>query len=271
MCDMPHFTRCMLSSSVPRCFWNLSPKALISPFSSSVLSQPVLRSLLERMPQLAKATDVHGVSALHLAARSCADDFVAELLRAGAHSRNAARAAAHFCRREPPSATARDYTRCLCCARAGASPLAATHGGERTPLDEAMTKGCMESLVLMLRALRPAARHVAMTAVAEYAVLPGTAISTRSLSTLLPPSWLHAAVGKREGNPLRRSHPVLDAAPPEVAATCSEGGGWDVEPPPTEAERRTCELDQLLPSLSAEKFFKRYYELSRPVSSSSPP
>ena len=48
------------------------------------------------------------------------------------------------------------------------------------------------------------------------------------------------------GHPLQRSRRAarLDPPPPQADAACAEGGGWDVEPPPTEAERASCEIDQ---------------------------
>ena len=108
--------------------------------------------------------------------------------------------------------------------RAGANPLARTVGSARTPIHDASDQGCSESLALLLAAIQGGAERTATeAAVRAFATLAGAA----TLST-------------------RRQRPRLDAAPPELpGAICKEGGGWDVDPSPTEAERETCDIDQV--------------------------
>ena len=172
-----------------------------------------------------------GITALHLAARVCADDLVRELLRAGA------------------------------------SPSARTLHDRRTPIDEAMSQGCAEAVVLLLAAVPAAAeQRAALQAVMAYAAMPAAALSLPALRAAMRLSEslqsVHRLIPDRERS---RSSPVLQPPPSEAAASCAEGGGWDVSPPPTEAERRSdCDLDQLS-GLSAESFDALYYRLSRPV------
>ena len=78
------------------------------------------------------------------------------------------------------------------------------------------------------------------------------------------------AFSSRSGNPLQRMPRRARLDPPRVAAagspvlTCMEGGGWDVEPPPTEEERKTCQIDQRT-DLTEEEFYRDYFLPGRPV------
>lgn len=181
---------------------------------------PVIRRLLDLAPALATKADVHGLTPLHLAARQCAEPYIYELLHAGA------------------------------------SPLAATAHGERTPLDDAMHAGCIEGLALMMRMLGRADRRAAAERVLAYAVLPGAALAPSSLASILPAE--DAATSRH------RVRPALEQSPEEPAAPCAEGGGWDVEAPPTQTERERCDIEQLS-NLGAVDFFERFYRHSRPV------
>ena len=91
-----------------------------------------------------------------------------------------------------------------------------------------------------------------------------------------------AALNSLAGSPMQRSprRARIDPLPPQPgpqdaaggaaaggagdAAGCVEGGGWDVEPPPTEAQRAECQIDQRV-GLSADDFFKEYFLPGRPV------
>ena len=174
---------------------------------------PVVRAMLQKAPTLATAADERGVTALHLAARNCADGLVSELLRAGA------------------------------------SPMASVRHVRRTPLDEAMANGCIEVVHMLIAALpTDGERREAEAAASQYALLAGAA---------LLPQYFSSASGQRR--------PKLEgAASSDAAAGCTEGGGWDVAPPPSEAERASCDLDQLS-GLSPAAFLAKYYLSSRPV------
>lgn len=212
--------------------------------------RPVLRNMISKAPPLATAADAMGATPLHIACKVCADDVVEELLRAGAR------------------------------------PDAQTHfGRRRTPIDEAVQSGCIEVLGLLLRALgarSSAAQQAALLQAVRYARLPGAALPPPSM--LLSHPHMRAAVAApilasvqsaaRQDGPgtpgtypsggLDRQAPRVEPAPTEPSASCAEGGGWDVEAPPSQAERETCEIDQLS-SLAAQDFESRFYSLSRPV------
>ena len=197
--------------------------------------RPVLRALLAKAPPLATTADIAGATALHIAARTCADDVVDELLRAGARAD------------------------------------ALTSGGlRRSPIDEAMMAGCTESLGLLLSALAasdPAAHRVAVASAASYSQLAGAALSPLSLRALLGPEHVrHAAAAGFALSASARAKPTPQPPPIEdlSAATCHEGGGWDVEAPPSQAEREQCEIEQVS-GLSAAAYHARFYTTSRPV------
>ena len=74
------------------------------------------------------------------------------------------------------------------------------------------------------------------------------------------------------GHPLARegsAKPRVDPPPRERrgAATCAEGGGWDVAEPPSEEARPTaCDLDQrTLTEMSADEWYRDYFLHNRPV------
>ena len=203
-----------LSSLVP---WpNASRTIYKSSIKHTVLRAlgPIVRTMLERSPSLATAADERGVTVLHLAARICADGLVRALLRAGA------------------------------------SPSASLLHARRTPLDEAMSSGCIETVRMLIAALPGGtARREAEEAAAAYATLAGAALLPRDFPSAMP-----------------RARPRIEPAPEPAAAsaTCAEGGGWDVEAPPSEAMRTACDLDQLS-GLSAERYLREYYLEARPV------
>ena len=111
--------------------------------------------------------------------------------------------------------------------RSGASPTALSRAG-RSPLDEAMHTGAHEVVELILGALDGEARKRAAKRVSEYASPPGAAIPPGIAATIT-------------GEPVLRRAPRLDAPPAQpTTARCEEGGGWDVDAPPTDKERREC-------------------------------
>ena len=84
---------------------------------------------------------------------------------------------------------------------------------------------------LILGALDGEDRKSAAKRVSEYASLPGAAI----------PPGIAAAI---TGEPFLRRAPRLDAPPAQpTTARCEEGGGWDVDAPPTVKERRECDTE----------------------------
>jgi len=135
---------------------------------------------------------------------------------------------------------------------AGASPLARSGMG-LSPIHEALLMGQIEVLAMMLHSLPRRERLEQEEAAARFASLPGSP---------LPPSLLQAAGFKS----YPRARPRVDPVPPQAArAGCAEGGGWDTAPPPTEALRAECDIDQRDASLSAEEYFRDYYSQGRPV------
>ena len=198
-------------------------------------TQPVLRTLLARAPALAKEADEHGATPLHLAARYCLDQLVLVLLRAGG------------------------------------SPTAST--GRRTPIDEAMFAGCTEALHLLLGALAdsPDEQLAQLTKVAAYSRLPGAALPATALDRIVRRSVPHLLTsrGMRGGGGGKDSwrRAAARAAPFDDTdvAPCAEGGGWDVEAPPSEAERATCQIEQVGAELRPDEYLSRFYDLSRPV------
>ena len=188
---------------------------------------PVVRDLLSRAPSLATAADDLGATGLHLAARYCVDDLVYELLRAGGS----------------PSAS----------------------NGLRTPIDEATMAGCTEALALLLGALPRSEQPQALAKAAAYTRLPGSALSQHALSFIVRDTLPHLRSYHRpfQPPPTIVPPPVLSEA--SSSSECKEGGGWDVEPPPSETERSSCEIEQVSADLSADEFRRRFYELSRPV------
>ena len=213
-----------ISSLVP---WPNSSRTMYVHDVRSTLERavaPILRTLLTREPSLASSVDAHGVTPMHIAARLCTEELVEELLRAGG------------------------------------SPVVPTRGALRTPFDEAMQCGCVEVLRLMLRALSsdPTALRDATARLAEYASLPGAALTPAVLEGLLP-GRRHAQ--RRHAS---RARATLDPAPREPAAPCEEGGGWSVQPPPSEDERAACEIDQLS-HVDAARYEAEFYRLARPL------
>ena len=95
--------------------------------------------------------------------------------------------------------------------RAGGDPLAMVRGHVQTPLDVAMTRGCVETLGLLLGALasRPAEQRAAIKALVAYARLPGAAVSPESLNPLL------GRLGVVHRMAPHRAAPLLEAAPSE--------------------------------------------------------
>ncbi len=195
---------------------------------------PLLRELLRRHPPLARLATSTGVSPLHVAALTCNEQAAEELLRAGAPS------------------------------------LAVTADG-LSVLQLALNRGCAEMVrMLPAAAPEPSARHAAAELALKYASLPGAAVlpsDVAILAKLLPPSRRAAYA---------RARPLVGAPPPadsgsgtDPAAACEEGGGWDVEPPPTELERSRCEIDQIsaasAASLRPDEYFAEYYRPSRPL------
>ena len=218
-----------LSTLVP---WPNASRTVYSHDVRTVLAraaQPIVRTLLSRAPGLATAADEFGATPLHLAARFCIDSLVQELLRAGA------------------------------------LPLA--YAGKRTPVDEAMLSGCHEALGMLLSALAPAAalQQAALDKAVAYVQLPGAALSPRMLQRLVRDHGL-PSVGGMSG--ISRRGPSSIGTPPTADATtaaCTEGGGWDVQPPPSEVERASCEIEQVSPGMAAEEYVRRFHDFSRPV------
>lgn len=128
---------------------------------------------------------------------------------------------------------------------AGARADATDHAGE-TPVHNAAVAGDVGGVDRLLRSLAPSEREAA-------------AVVVRRLSGLA-------------GQPMQRTQQRaarLDPPPPAAAAEaraalCAEGGGWDVEPPPTEAQRAGCQIDQRT-ALSEEEWYREYYLPGRPV------
>lgn len=124
---------------------------------------------------------------------------------------------------------------------AGARADATDHAGE-TPVHNAAVVGDVGGVERLLRSLAPTERKAA-------------AVMVRRLSSLT-------------GQPMQRTQQRtarLDPPPHEArAALCAEGGGWDVEPPPTEAQRAGCNIDQRT-ALSEEEWYIEYYLPGRPV------
>ena len=116
----------------------------------------------------------------------------------------------------------------------------AKHGG-RTPIDDCAAVGDPELVAALVASLPEGAAKQAQQAHV-------------------------AALGALAGSPMQRSprRTRIDPLPPQLdpaegaPAGCTEGGGWDVEPPPTDAQRAECQIDQRV-GLSADDYYKEYF------------
>ena len=103
-----------------------------------------------------------------------------------------------------------------------------------------MSSGCVELVQLLIDALPTAkAREQSLQAALTYASRPGAALPLDALRATSG----GAATGHQTAT--GRVRPHVDAPPDEAPAGCAEGGGWDVAPPPTPAERAGCDLEQV--------------------------
>jgi hypothetical protein len=183
--------------------------------------RPLLREMLKRKPELASAATRTGIVPLHYAALTCSDGLAEELLAAGAS----------------PSVT-------------GAAGISV--------FQLARNRGCIELLGTLLRAMPAgAAREREVLAAVEYARLPGAAILPAHLEPLLGllPDAVRPVSPLLPGRPRRSTPPqarvLLDSS------SCAEGGGWDVEPPPSEEERAECQIDALDTFPSEDELFQK--------------
>lgn len=187
---------------------------------------PVIRAALAKAPQLANMADGHGVMPLHVSALVGIQGATRLLLAAGA------------------------------------SPLARNALG-RTPIDDAMQQGQIEILIALLAALPAAERRAQEDLAAEYASLPGAPLLPRLLQTA---GLSHSPRARaRLDQPPRERQSAERKSKSKSAPACAEGGGWDVAPPPSEAARLGCDIDQRDASLSAEEYKREYFDKSLPV------
>ena len=125
--------------------------------------------------------------------------------------------------------------------------------------------GCTEALALLLGALPRSEQPQALAKAAAYTRLPGSALSQHALSFIVRDTLPH----------LQKLSPPFPTAADNCAATAAirgiiiirvQGGRWmGCQPPPSETERSSCEIEQVSADLSADEFRRRFYELSRPV------
>ena len=213
-----------ISSLVP---WPNSSRTMYVHDVRSTLERavaPILRTLLTREPSLAGSVDAHGVTPMHIAARLCTEELVEELLRAGGSPVVPTRRAAHPLRRGD-----------AVWMRRGAAPHAPR---------------------ALVRSNGSARRDGEARRIRVAAWLWRSRAGGAGGSTTRPKTCAAAARVARA----RHAGP----GPRGPAAPCEEGGGWSVQPPPSEDVRQAATSTRSH-TIDAARYEAEFYRLARPL------